>query len=471
MMKWKAANRLTTMKHCTLVGRRLVAAGLLLCAIRLAAAQGNPGFAPERSRPVKERVLPAGYPLKASIPPTFSIPVEPLGFSPPGPLYLGQRNSLVSLDFIDENRLLFTFRVPGLIRRELKTGDSAESDERRIRAVVLTLPEGNAVAEALWTVHDRSRYLWMLKDGHFLLKDGNNLQQGDARLVLKPLLQFPGPLVGLELDPTQQFLVSNSHEPAAATRKPGEVDSPSTAAATMSQDNQSSSSNSNGDSSSDESPEPPETVVRILRRDTGQVMLVSRVRSAVHLPINSNGYLESLRGRGEQWVLDLNFFTGGSRVLGSLDSSCAPTIDFISQNEVLASACDGSGGHRLMAMTIDGKTLWADLNPDTAIWPLIFPSPDGLRLTQETLAVTRPISAYAPLSSDDIKGQLVRVFDAATGEVAFESPASPILDAGGNAAISPSGRRVALINAGAIQVFELPAPPPLPDTSGKQTVR
>jgi len=32
-------------------------------------------------------------------------------------------------------------------------------------------------------------------------------------------------------------------------------------------------------------------------------------------------------------------------------------------------------------------------------------------------------------------------------------------------AISPSGRRVAVLGAGAIQIFELPAPPPLPDLS------
>jgi hypothetical protein len=39
-------------------------------------------------------------------------------------------------------------------------------------------------------------------------------------------------------------------------------------------------------------------VVRILRRATGEVMLVSRVRTAVHLPINTMGYLENLRGQG-----------------------------------------------------------------------------------------------------------------------------------------------------------------------------
>jgi hypothetical protein len=94
-----------------------------------------------------------------------------------------------------------------------------------------------------------------------------------------------------------------------------------------------------------------------------------------------------------------------------------------------------------------------------------------LRVAQTTLAVTRAVSAYAPLSTDDIKGQLLRVFDAATGDVAFESPLNPVLDAGGNAAISPSGRRVAVLNAGAIQVFELPAPPPLPEAGAKPPPR
>lgn len=445
-------------------GMGLAAAGLFLGAAQAALAMGTSEASAERERPPKDRVLPGGYPQKPSLPVAWSIPVEPLGFSAPGALYLGQGNSLASLDFIDENRLLFTFRVPGLIRRDHKAGESTDSDERRIRAVVLTLPEGNVAAEGLWTVHDRSRYLWMLKDGNFLLRDQENLQQGDPHLVVKPLLQFPGTLLSLELDPSQQYLVSNSYEPAGKESKAGQVGSPATAAATMTQDG---GDNSAPSANGAETPTEPNTVVRILRREGGQVMLVSRVRTAVHLPINAEGYVESLRGRGQQWVLNLNFFSGGSRVLGSVDSACAPTVDFISEKEILATACDGNGGRRMVAKTLEGRTLWSDLSPSTLIWPLLGRSAGGLRVLQETLAVTHPVSANAPLGIDDIKGQLVRVFDAATGEVALEAPASPTLDAGGNAAISPSGRRVAVMNAGAIQIFELPPPPPLPEPGQK----
>lgn len=397
--------------------------------------------------------MPDRLPEKSSLPPAFSIPIEPLGFSAPGPIYLGQRNSLASLDFLDDNRLLFTFRVPGLIHRE--TGAGAGGDERQIRAVVLALPTGTITAEALWTVHDRVRYLWMLKDGHFLLRDREGLEQGDATLDLKPLLHFPGPLLWLEMDPMQQYLVTNSREPASAVQRPGDVASPPTAQARISVDGQKA-----GDS--------PDLVVRILRRDSGEVMLVSRVRTAVHLPINADGYVESLRANGEQWLLNLKFFSGGTKVIGRVNSTCSPNFDFVSQRELLVTACDGSGGHRLVALSTEGRRLWEDSSSPQAIWPMLVMAGDGSRLVRETLAVNHAVNAYSPLDAEDIKGQLVRVIDAANGKVALEAPASPALDAGGNVAISRDGRRVAVINDGTVEVFDLPAPPVLPDGAGNQ---
>jgi len=438
-------NRLQTLPGRASLLLALVA--LVGCAAPGSWGQASAAFPANQSRNGKDRGVPDRLPGKPSIAPSFRVPIEALGFSAPGAIYLGQRNSLVSLDFLDENRLLFTFRVPGLMHRE--AGSDEWSDERQIRAVVLSLPAGTVAAEALWTVHDRVRYLWMLKDGHFLLRDRQGIEQGDATLELKPLLHFPGPLLWMEIDPSQQFLVTNSREPADAAQKPGDVATPPAAKAEMTVDEQ--------------KPGVPDLVVRILRRDSGQVMLVSRARSAVHLPINSEGYVESLRGNGDQWMMNLNYFSGGRMVLGHVNSACAPNVDFISQRELLVTACDNAGGHKLVAMGIDGRRLWEDFSSPQAIWPLLVMAPDGSRLVRETLAVDRAISAYAPLDTEDIKGQLVRVIDAASGKIALDAPASPALDAGGNVAIAPSGRRVAVLNAGAIEVFDLPAAPPLPD--------
>ena len=416
----------------------LAVAGMALVALPLAQAQGSLLDAPKPSREIRAPELPDRLPNKPSQPPAFKVPVEPLGFSAPGPLYLGQRNSLVSLDFLDEDRLLFTFRVPGLIRRE-----PGEEDVRQIRAVVLALPSGVVQAEALWTVHDRQRYLWMLTGGRFLLRDRDNLEMGDATLQLKPFLRFPGPLLSLDMDPAQKFLVTNSREPAASGSK-----------------------ESDGQKLAD-----TDLAVRVLRRDSGQVVLVSRAPSTVHLPINSDGYLGSLRESGDAWMLDLNYFSGGSNVLGRIDSTCSPLFDFLSEREVLVTTCTDTGAGKLVAMTTDGRRLWEAQTSDESMWPLVVRSPDGSRLVREALAITHPVSARSPVSQDDIKGQLVEVLDAANGKVALQASASPVLDAGGNVAISPSGRRVAVLNAGAIQVFELPPPPPLAATTAHPPAR
>jgi hypothetical protein len=413
-----------------------------------------PNGAKEKHIPV--RVLGDRLPEMPTVAASVTIPVAPMGFTAPGPIYLGQRHSMASLDFLNDDHLLFTFRVPGLIRRE--NGHKPGEDERQIRAVVVDVKTGRVEAEALWTVHDRTRYLWMLKDGHFLLRDRDGLEQGDSSLVLKPSLQFPGPVEWLEMDPQQLFMVTNSNEPAKVEAKPGQVDSPSTAAVSMEVDQQKTSPAADPNASAP----PPDTVVRILERATGKVMLVSRVRSTVHLPINATGYLERLRGNGQTWMINLNYFTGGSRILGHVESNCSPEFDFISQGEFLVSGCTAGGGTRLVAFTTDGRRLWEEDVASSETWPISVMSPDGLRLALETLVVSRPINAYTPIDSNDVKGQLVRIINAADGNIALEVAASPPLDMGGNVAISPTGQRVAVLSDRAIQVIELPAAPVLP---------
>jgi len=402
------------------------------------------------------RLLSDRLPQAPTVAPAFRIPVDTLGFTAPGPIYLGKRNSLASLGFLGDDHLLFTFRVPGLIRRE--TVQAEKEDERQIQAVVLEVKTGRIEAEALWTVHDRAQYLWMLKDGHFLLRDRDGLQQGDSSLVLKPLLQFPGPVQWLEMDPQQLYMVTNSHEPAKVDSKPGQVDSPATAAVTIDVDGQNPTA-------------PPDTVLRIIERASGKVMLVSRVRSSVPLPINGDGYLERLRGNGQMWLLNLKYFTGGSRILGRVESSCSPVVDFIAQSELFVTGCTPWGANRLAGFTTDGRRLWEEDTTVAETWPISSKGADGSRIAFETLEVSRPVNAFNPLDAGDIRGQVVRILNAADGTVALEAKANPPLDAGGNVAISPTGRKVAILIDGAIQIFDLPPAPAIPAPPTKVAAR
>jgi hypothetical protein len=258
----------------------------------------------------------------------------------------------------------------------------------------------------------------------------------------------------MDLDPTQKYMVTNSRETESTPAKSGEVGSPAPAAADVQVD---------GEKTDAE----PGYVVRVMKRDSGDIMLVSRARSYVYLPMNTDGYLEMLRGNGAQWMLNMKYFTGGTHTVARVDTPCVPNLNFLSAREFLVTGCTTGGDVKLLGMTIEGKRLWEDQTAGASVWPMLVVAPDGSRLARETLAVTHPVNAYSPLDRDDIKGQLVRVLDAADGKVALEAAASPPLDAGGNVAISSGGKRVAILNGGAIQVFDLPPPPALPDSKAE----
>jgi hypothetical protein len=398
----------------------------------------------------KHKPAEAPPPFRSTQPPMCTIPAAALGFAPPGEIYLGMRYSLVSLDFLDEDRLLFTFRVPGLFRRD-PTRAPGEI-ERHIRAVVLHIPDGAVQAEALWTLHDYGHYLYMLNGGQFVVRDRDTLSLGDSSLQLTPWLHFPGPLLWIELDPTHQYVVAGSTEPATTNPRSGDVPGPSTAQASITPTGDAAALQNQGS----------DTVLRILERSSGQDMLVSHVRTPVHVPLNSQGYLETLRGQGDSWMVQLDYFTGGVTRIGAVNSTCVPTLDFLSLKEFVASVCNGSDARTFVAMTSDGRRLWQVSAPDNYIWPNLGLSQSGSRLSLETLRATHPVNAHSPLGDGDIERQEVAILDAATGQTALHAEASPIYDAGGNVALSPSGRRAAILMEDGIEIFDLPGAPPVP---------
>jgi hypothetical protein len=428
---------------------------LLLVAASFVHAQPGGGFPAIPQLPSGEGPLPKildRYPESPSLPPTFTIAAGPLGFSVPGDNYLLRRESLVSLDFVDEDRILFTFRVPRLLQRD--AGDNSDDKKQQIQALVLSLPSGKIESRATWTVPDRSRYLWMLNDGHFLLRVPDGLDEGDAQFQMKPYLRLPGRLLWIAMDPKQQVIITNSLEPANASQKadeskPGGLGAPVIEQADSTKDGQ--------------KPEEQEVLVaRTQKLESGEVMRETRVpwtNQTSDWPMNSEGYLEDSQAGANQWVLKLSGFSGEDRVLTRIDSSCPPRYNFVSEADLLLLTCDPVSGWKLRAMSTRGDSLWETRTAMNAMMPSLVAAPDGSRIARETLLLKRSVDKYKRMiSAQDLEGQIVKVFDAANGKIVLESPLTPILDGGGNVAISPSGQRVAILNAGAIQVFQLPAP-------------
>ncbi len=397
------------------------------------------------------------YPQNPSVPPAYAIPVGPLGFSVPGENYILRRQSLVSLDFLGEDRILFTFHVSGLMERD--DADPTGGSKQQIQAVILALPTGKVESRATWMVPDRSRYLWMLNDGHFLLRTANGLDEGDAQLQTSPALRLPGRLLWVQMDPRQQILIANSLEPATATEKPAGVGA-------------SAPGTSNTTPDAQKQVEPGVLVVRTLKRESGDVVRVLRVpwtSQKVDWPLNAEGYLERSHESGFQWVLKLVSFTGGDRVLTHIASGCPPQYAFISDSALLVTSCDPEGGWKLSAMSTTGESLWDKKIATNTMWPLLTMTPSGSRIARETLILNHTAGKYKRmLTAKDVQGQVVKVFDGADAKPVLEAPLTPIFDGGGNVAISPSGQRVAILNAGAIQVFQLPPPSQAAMPKGKK---
>jgi len=389
-------------------------------------------------------------PEKPSVEPKFTIPVGPMGFSIPGTSYLLRHQQLVSLDFIDEDRLLFTFHVASGLTERNEEGD--QESEQKIHATVVDIATGKAGAEAEWTMPDRRRYLWMLHDGHFLVRVANGLDEGDTELKTKQYLRWPGRLMWIEMDPEQKYIIANSLEAGSGEKTPGAAGSAPAEKVV-------------------EDGKPADTkgvlTIRTVKRETGETVRTTKApwtSQSSDWPMNSEGYVERLHDKGIHWVMKLTPHGGDKGwAVAEVDSVCVPQHSFVTDSELLVSRCDPQEGWKLKASLTSGRNLWETKAGSNTMWPLLATARDGSRVARETLVLKRSAEKYTSgVRIEDVQGQMVRVFDTATGKVAMEAPIKPMYDGGGNVAVSPSGKRVAILNGSAIQVYELPAPTVIP---------
>jgi len=204
-------------------------------------------------------------------------------------------------------------------------------------------------------------------------------------------------------------------------------------------------------------------VIRTVRRDTGEVIQTTKApwtSQSSDWPMNSEGYVEMVHDKGAHWLF--KFMPYGAPKgwdLVETDSVCIPQHSFVNDTELLVSGCDPQDGWKLKAWSTIGKPVWETKLGSNTMWPLLMTARDGSRGAREMLVLRRSAEKYKTgVQIEDVQGQMVRVFDSATGKVVMEAPIRPIYDGGGNVAVSPSGKRIAILNADAIQVYELPPP-------------
>ena len=374
-------------------------------------------------------------------PPAVRIEVGPLGYVAPRRAYLSFRYSTSTLDFIDNDHLLFTFRDAGLMHRV--PDDLPDDQDQVIRAAVLDISTGKPVEQSQWRMHDRQRYLWPLRDGRFIVRQRNSLYLTDSHLELRPYLQFDTPLQAIEIAPDRKLMVIEVQKVP-----PPDPDPPKS----MTEDFLGLNSPSRR----------RRTQVILLRPGDNKVLGQSETRNSVDLPLLTDGFLSLLEGKDtSSWVIQKEILHTDPQILTEFKSSCMPTLFPVSDAVTLAVGCPpkGGGDHLVSAISMTGRLLWQDKWKQRYIWPTFDYAEDGSRFAFESLQLNRDVNFMDYFGADDVVAQMVGVFDTRSGKLELTKNATPVLSAGHNYALSRDGRRFAILREGAIEIYDLP---PLP---------
>jgi hypothetical protein len=377
--------------------------------------------------------------------PEERIPVGPLGYRPPGALYMLSGRTFSSLDFIDAHHLLFTFHQPRLMRRE-QNPDRLD-DDQIIQAVVLSLPGGTVQASSEWRMHDRWRYLWPLGDGRFLVRQKNSYSLTDASLKLRTYIEVPTPILSTEVSPDGRLLVIEHQYERHTTEQHHKLEA-----------------------QAQEYGEPPpaeDTQITIVDIASRAVMAALRTESPINVPITSTGYVGVARDKGEdQFLIRFVPFEGQVLVLGKVASTCTPHENFLNQKALIIESCGPKSPDVFLdAWTTDGKKLWNGRRDGRLVWPTFAYSRNGDHFALSLLRISHTIDLVDALNDEDVREQVVQVFDSATGALLMATNASPVLTAGQNFALSDDGERLAVLREGAIEIYKVP-PPPAAEKSG-----
>ena len=359
--------------------------------------------------------------------------------------------SLLSVEFVDSQHVLFSYNARTLMRRI--PNDPPEDNDQSITALLLQLPSKNegvkVVGRADWRMHDHLRYLWPLGHGRFLLRQGLELRllaplehiATNDPLQTRLFMKLDRPAAYLQLSPEKSLMVLE-----LAGRPAGES---AAGPAPLS------------DYGSDRGYEIQ--FIRLNPEATSAEQLSYRIAGQQHspvpleIPIIPEGYLDAIRGDNGRWLFTFGSAAenSGRRNLTEFLSSCRPNPSFVSDREFLAIACDHDQ-RVLVAFGLDGTELWYRSFSENFAAPSFLTSEASDRFAFTRIQTVVPLSLGEPLGKDSSISQEIRVMDTRSGKQVLRAYATPMQRDGQNLALSPDGRRLALVRDGWLEVFNLP---------------
>lgn len=419
----------------------------------------------------------------SNVHPVETISLSSLGYLPPGMIPALESATLVTLDFIDGNHLLFSFNALGLAQRT--DGCASGGYARWLHTVVLNIATGKVEKEARWELFDYSPYLQSLQNGQFLLRRCSQISVFDAELEPKPFLNVEGSVLMMNLSPDGSYMLLESQR-----------------------SQQSSQADSRHDSKHSSNGTPLQSLpidLNFLRVTPLDVLAHAHATAMESLPLFDTGFLTMQTTQRGLWAVSLQSYNQKGLhqpvppVLTKIHSTCTPQIKAISSKSFLAVVCLDAAGAMVQdqAYDLSGRLLWQQpvsqnhLSPHSMVSTAayILSSMDQSKVAIETIHTAHAIPLANQIdagssssmdeqtgltvsntillpgqtvsntsflqASDDIDGQKIDVYEASTGKPVFHFITNPIYSAGQNFALSPDGKRFAVLHDGAIEIYLL----------------
>jgi hypothetical protein len=290
-------------------------------------------------------------------------------------------------------------------------------------------------------MHDRSRYLWPLGGGRFLVRQRNTFSLTDASLKLHPYIDVATSVLQTEVSPDGRILVVEHQYERHTPEEHSKLEAQARQYG--------------------EPPPSEDTQITVLNVSSREVLAALKTENPIHVPITSTGYVGVAKDKGEdQFLIRFTPFEGQSQVLGRVASTCTPHEEFLSPEALMIESCGPkSPDVYLDAWTTGGKKLWNGQREGHLVWPTFAYSRTGGRFAVSLLHVNHFTDLLDSINDEDVREQVVQVFDSATGALLMATTASPILTAGQNFALSEDGERLAILREGAIEIYKVPLPP------------
>ncbi len=407
--------------------------------------------------------------------PEIRLPLADLGYPGISPAFLSTGGSMLTVHFADNDHLLVTYSLRGLIPR--MADDRPGDEDRMVAAQLIDLSSHKVVAHTEWRLHDHGRYLWNLGNGRFLLRVQDSLSTFAPATNLgtkDPFLRtsFPRRLGSIEA-----VVVSSDNKLVTVETRPPQPKTDPEVKRAAAFDPSKPHFTSNANEPPPPPPPPPPRPARPMPTGPPVIYDFFRISGAgspsdpllvegagvfgadtvVALPLDGDGYLWPLDQSHGKWALSFHAFSGKDIPLAPIVSSCSPTVQRVSPSQFVSLNCHGLlGGPILTAYDFDKHEMWEEPLSTSPLPSTFSLAPSAGRFAMSRVSTMNSDAALATLSPDTGASQDVRVYQTQTGDLLLKVDCSPVYRSVENFDLAPDGMRLAVVRKGAVEIYRLP---------------